>query len=148
MKFKQFAALPYRMRDAGLEILLITTRKKRRWSVPKGWPIKRSAPHQTAATEAYEEAGVYGKIGKSRVGQFKKRRLRKTRPVLCEVQIFPLEVKGQQGNWPEKNERTRIWTAPRQAVKLVRKAGLRRAIKTVEASVDLSDRTPTGRQHV
>jgi 8-oxo-dGTP pyrophosphatase MutT (NUDIX family) len=67
VKLKQFAALPYRMRDADLEILLITTRKKRRWSVPKGWPIKRSAPHQTAATEAYEEAGVYGKIGKSRI---------------------------------------------------------------------------------
>ena len=125
--------------------LLITTRKKRRWSVPKGWPIKRSAPHRTAATEAYEEAGVYGKIGKSRIGQFKKRRLRKNRPVLCDVQIFPLEVKGQQGNWPEKNERTRIWIAPRQAVKLVRKAGLRRAIKTVEASIDLIDRTSTGR---
>jgi hypothetical protein len=33
MKFKQFAALPYRMRDDDLEILLITTRNKRRWSV-------------------------------------------------------------------------------------------------------------------
>jgi hypothetical protein len=65
--------------------------------------------------------------------------------VLCDVQIFPLEVKGQQGNWREKNERTRIWIAPRQAVKLVRKAGLRRAIKTVEASIDLIDRTSTGR---
>ena len=58
MKFKQFAALPYRTSDANLKILLITTRKKRRWSVPKGWPIKRCAPFETAATEAYEEAGV------------------------------------------------------------------------------------------
>jgi hypothetical protein len=31
MKFNQFAALPYRMRDDDIEILLITTRKKRRW---------------------------------------------------------------------------------------------------------------------
>jgi hypothetical protein len=36
VKFKQFPALPYRMRDNDVEILLITTRKKRRWSVPKG----------------------------------------------------------------------------------------------------------------
>jgi hypothetical protein len=28
MKFKKFAALPYRMRDNAVEILLITTRKK------------------------------------------------------------------------------------------------------------------------
>jgi hypothetical protein len=41
VKFKQLAALPYRMRDDDLEILQITTRKKRRWSVPKGWPMKQ-----------------------------------------------------------------------------------------------------------
>lgn len=132
MKFKQFAALPYRMRDADVEILLITTRKKRRWSVPKGWPMKRNAPHETAAIEAYEEAGVYGTIGKRPIGQFKKRRLKKKHAVLCDVRIFPMEVEHEQENWPEKNERTRIWLAPRQAAKLVKTAGLRRAIKTVE----------------
>jgi 8-oxo-dGTP pyrophosphatase MutT (NUDIX family) len=58
VKFKQFAALPYRMRDDDVEILLITTRKKHRWSVPKGWPIKHSTPQTTAKIEAYEEAGV------------------------------------------------------------------------------------------
>lgn len=72
MKFKQFAALPYRTRDVDLEILLITTRKKRRWSVPKGWPIRRSTPQETAATEAYEEAGVRGAVGAAQIGQFKK----------------------------------------------------------------------------
>jgi 8-oxo-dGTP pyrophosphatase MutT (NUDIX family) len=60
VKYKQFAALPYRIRDSDVEILLITTRKKRRWSVPKGWPIKHSTAQQTAAIEAYEEAGVRG----------------------------------------------------------------------------------------
>jgi hypothetical protein len=36
MKSRQFAALPYRMRDDDVEVLLITTRKKGRWSVPQG----------------------------------------------------------------------------------------------------------------
>jgi 8-oxo-dGTP pyrophosphatase MutT (NUDIX family) len=131
MQFKQFAALPYRMRDNDVEILLITTRKKRRWSVPKGWPIKHNSPQQTAATEAYEEAGVHGAIGNRRIGQFRKRRLKKDRPVMCDVQIYPLEVTHQQDNWPEKHERSRIWVAPRKAAKLVKKAGLRRAIKSL-----------------
>lgn len=60
------------MRDTAVEILLITTRKKGRWSVSKGWPIKRSTPQQTAATEAYEEAGVRGAIGEGGIGRFKK----------------------------------------------------------------------------
>jgi 8-oxo-dGTP pyrophosphatase MutT (NUDIX family) len=132
VKFKQFAALPYRTRDDDLEILLITTRKKRRWSVPKGWPIKRCTPHETAATEAYEEAGVRGTVSAIQIGKFKKRRLKKKQSVFCDVQIYPLKVKVQQGDWPEKHERSRIWVAPRKAAKLVKKPGLRRAIKDLE----------------
>jgi len=129
VRYKQFAALPYRLRDNDVEILLITTRKKRRWSIPKGWPIKHVTPEQTAAVEAYEEAGVRGAPGKKKVGTFRKRRIRKKQAVTCEVEIFPLQVGRQEGNWPEKQQRSRIWVAPRQAAKLVKKAGLRRAIK-------------------
>ena len=129
MKFKQFAALPYRMRDDDVEILLITTRKKRRWSLPKGWPIKRSTPQTTAMIEAYEEAGVRGEIGSKQIGRFTKRRRCKMQSVLCEVEIFPLEVTRQQDDWPEKPERRRIWVAARKAAKLVKKSGLRRTIK-------------------
>src|SRR3954449_2895991 len=98
MKFKQFAALPYRVRDNDVEILLITTSKKRRWSVPKGWPIRRNTPQQTAATEAYEEAGVHGAVGNRRIGQFRKRRLKKQQLVMCDVLIFPLAVTRQRDN--------------------------------------------------
>jgi 8-oxo-dGTP pyrophosphatase MutT (NUDIX family) len=132
VKLKQFGALPYRMRDNDVEILLITTRKKRRWSVPKGWPIKDSTPRQTAAIEAYEEAGVRGAVGKKKVGRFSKRRVKNKQSVICDVQIFPLEVSRGQADWPEKQQRNRRWVAPRKAVRLVRKAGLRRAIRNLE----------------
>lgn len=140
MKFKQFAALPYRLRDGDVEILLITTRKKRRWSVPKGWPIKRSTPQQTAAVEAFEEAGVRGAIRARRIGRFKKRRVKKHQSVLCDVQIFPLQVKHQHGHWPEMGQRSRLWVNPRQAAALVKKAGLRRAIKNFEGQQPRSQR--------
>jgi 8-oxo-dGTP pyrophosphatase MutT (NUDIX family) len=132
VKLKQFGALPYRMRDNDLEILLITTRKKRRWSVPKGWPIKDSTPRQTAAIEAYEEAGVRGTVGKTKVGRFSKRRVKNKQSVICDVRIFPMEVRQRQANWPEKQQRNRIWVAPRKAVRMVRKAGIRRAIRNLE----------------
>jgi 8-oxo-dGTP pyrophosphatase MutT (NUDIX family) len=132
VKFKQFAALPYRTSDTNLEILLITTRKKGRWSVPRGWPIKRCTAHETAATEAYEEAGMRGAVGIEPIGQFKKRRTKRRRSVLCDVRIFPLEAKRLQGNWLEKHERSRIWVAPSEAAKLVHKGRLRRAILEFE----------------
>lgn len=58
----QYAALPYRVDgSARTEIMLITSRERRRWIIPKGWPHKGRAPHRSAAREAFEEAGVVGK---------------------------------------------------------------------------------------
>jgi 8-oxo-dGTP pyrophosphatase MutT (NUDIX family) len=133
MKFKQFAALPFRVREDDVEILLITTRKKGRWSVPKGWPIKNCTPQGTAAVEAFEEAGVRGAVAEKHIGRFRKRRLKKQRSVLCDVRIFPLKVDGQQSIWPEMEQRSRIWVSQRKAARLVKKAGLRRAIREFAA---------------
>src|SRR5271156_4832943 len=59
----QYAALPYRVSArARTEIMLITSRETRRWIIPKGWPQKGRAPHRSAAREAFEEAGVVGKV--------------------------------------------------------------------------------------
>jgi len=99
MKFKQFAALPYCLREDDIGILLITTRKKGRWSVPKGWLIKNGTPQDTAAVEAFEEAGVRGAVAGTHIGQFRKRRLRKRQSVLCEVRIFPMNaIRGFAGD--------------------------------------------------
>jgi ADP-ribose pyrophosphatase YjhB (NUDIX family) len=120
-----------------LEILLITTRKKRRWSVPKGWPIKRTAPHETAVIEAYEEAGVRGEIGEKQIGRFRKRRQRKKQSVLCEVQIFPLEVTHQQKRLAREAGAQPNVGRSRKAAKLVKKSGLRRAIEDLGISSNL-----------
>jgi 8-oxo-dGTP pyrophosphatase MutT (NUDIX family) len=67
----QYGALPYRItQDAALEILLVTTRGTRRWIVPKGWPIRRLSPAKSAAREAFEEAGITGRIRAKPIGIF------------------------------------------------------------------------------
>jgi hypothetical protein len=59
-------------------------------------------------------------------------RVKKKQSVACEAQIYPLNVKHQKRYWLEKQERTRTWVTPRKAAKLVKKSGLRRAIKAFE----------------
>jgi 8-oxo-dGTP pyrophosphatase MutT (NUDIX family) len=60
---RQIAALPFRRTTAGeIEILLITSRETGRFIIPKGWPMKRLSDPDAAAREAYEEAGVVGKV--------------------------------------------------------------------------------------
>ncbi len=65
----QYAALPYRAKGKSvLEVMLITSRDTRRWIIPKGWPKHGLPPHATAAEEAFEEAGVVGKITERPIG--------------------------------------------------------------------------------
>src|ERR1700694_452953 len=67
----QYAALPYRAKGKSeLEIMLVTSRGSRRWIIPKGWPKRGIPPHDTAATEAFEEAGVVGKVSKRPIGSY------------------------------------------------------------------------------
>ena len=99
----QYGALPYRFTpDAALEILIVTTRQTRRWIVPKGWPIKSLGPSKTAAREAFEEAGVTGRIGVKPLGTFTyDKALDETgREARCEVKVFPLLVKRQSESFP------------------------------------------------
>ena len=50
--------------------MLVTSRGRQRWIIPKGWPHKGRAPHRSAAREAFEEAGVVGKVRRRPVGTF------------------------------------------------------------------------------
>jgi ADP-ribose pyrophosphatase YjhB (NUDIX family) len=68
----QYGTLPYRFTpDAALEILLVTTRQSKQWIIPKGWPIKGLRPAKSAAREAFEEAGVRGRVGGKSIGLFR-----------------------------------------------------------------------------
>jgi 8-oxo-dGTP pyrophosphatase MutT (NUDIX family) len=68
----QYAALPYRLRPRrSAEVMLVTSRDTQRWIIPKGWPHKGKAPHDSAAREAFEEAGVLGVVEKRSVGSFR-----------------------------------------------------------------------------
>lgn len=135
MKSKQVAALPYRVSNSGPKILLITTRKKGKWSIPKGWPMKGRAARSAAAIEAFEEAGVIGRIGRRRVGRFKHRKEVGAREVECAVEIFPLIVKRELNRWPEKHERKRRWFSGKRASRKISKKRLRRAIAAFAESM-------------
>ena len=116
----QYAALPWRRNNSETEVMLVTSRGTGRWIIPKGWPMKRKAPHVAAAREALQEAGVVGQIGKDSIGSFSHRKLLKEgHAVVCEVQVFPLEVTHQRKTWPEKGKRRLQWLSPSKAARMV-----------------------------
>src|SRR2546427_9296842 len=122
----QYGALPYRL-SAGSrpQFMLVTSRETRRWIIPKGWPKKGKSPHHSAAREAFEEAGVVGAIARRPVGTFSyEKRLRNGGAVICQVRVFPLEVRRQNKQWPEKRERVVKWLSASQAAEKVKEPKL------------------------
>jgi 8-oxo-dGTP pyrophosphatase MutT (NUDIX family) len=129
----QYAALPYRRESDGrLYLFLVTSRETRRWVIPKGWPIRGLKPHDSAAREAFEEAGLVGRVRKRRLGRYAYEKRLEQGVVTCEVEVFPLEVKRQTKRFPERGQREGRWMEPEEAAALVREPDL----------ADLIRRTP------
>jgi 8-oxo-dGTP pyrophosphatase MutT (NUDIX family) len=105
--------------------MLVTSRETRRWIIPKGWPKKGKSPHHSAAREAFEEAGIVGAVARHPAGSFSyEKRLKNGGTVVCEVHVFPLEVRRQKKQWPEKQDRVVKWLSASQAAEKVKEPNL------------------------
>jgi 8-oxo-dGTP pyrophosphatase MutT (NUDIX family) len=122
---QQFAALPLAVREGEAKVMLVTSRETRRWVLPKGWAEPDLAPHELAAKEAFEEAGLVGEVEPEPVGFYSyDKRLRGGRSVPCEVGVFPLWVERQLEDWPERGQRETRWFALAEAAMAVEEGGL------------------------
>ena len=131
----QFAALPFGAEDAP-QVMLITSRETRRWVLPKGWTIKGLKPPQVALREAYEEAGLVGRIvGKRPVGAFYYEKNMTENRQSCRVWVFLMRVDNQLDDWPEKDQRETRWFDPLEAAGLVAENDLQDLLRKLASRV-------------
>lgn len=129
----QFGALPWRLNDGKLQVLVITSRGTGRWIFPKGWPMNGSTPAEAAATEAFEEAGVIGSVSNMAVGFYSYLKEAEEGPDLpVVVAIFPLRVKRLLADWPEKAERKRKWVSRKKAASLLDEPELKQIVRNFD----------------
>lgn len=125
---QQYAALCFRdKRDAsGIEVLLITSRDSGRWIIPKGWPIEGKKPFETAATEAWEEAGIRGEVKKRPVGRYTYLKVLDGQELVpCMVDVFQIRMAEKKKDFKEKGQRMLEWVSPEEAARRVSEPELR-----------------------
>ena len=125
----QFAALCYRIKLDKPQILLVTSRRTRRWIVPKGWPEDGMTPADCALKEAWEEAGVQGKAQNVCLGLYAYAKLLTDNVSFpCVALVYPVKVKSLSKHYPEKTQRQRRWMTSKKASKCVSEPELARII--------------------
>jgi len=109
-----------------LQLLVVTSRSRRRWVVPKGLIEKGLSAADSAAKEAFEEAGVEGRIHKHSLGAYSYEKW----GGVCDVEVFPLAVQYLYEEWDE-DDRIREWVSLAQAVKRLEEKDLQRLVRAL-----------------
>ncbi len=122
---KQYGVIPYvDEKKHGRRIILITSRTNGYWIFPKGNPVKGKNGLQSAAQEAYEEAGLRGKITKDVSYSFTFTHLGKN----YKTVLYPMKVETLLDDWPEIKERKRKTVSVSEALELITITELRKCL--------------------
>lgn len=133
----QVAALCYRRAEAGVQVLLITSRETKRWILPKGWPMPGRNTAQAALQEAWEEAGVLPAPSPAlMIGQYSYPKVTGGGlPVDTRVDVHAIEVDSLAEDFPEREQRSRAWLSPAEAAKRVQEDDLASLLRDFERRV-------------
>ncbi len=86
--YSQSSVIPYRIRDNTIEILCITSHKRKHWVLPKGINDPGLTAVESAVKEALEEAGVAGIVSEDAIGSYSYTKWNAP----CNVQVYPMLV--------------------------------------------------------
>ena len=105
---KKVGVIPFQITDDKISVLLVTSIRTKRWILPKG-NLKSNESHKKGCLrEAFEEAGIDGKILKD----FPMTMVMPDKTVSKDeisVIFYPMLVENQAETWPEQDRRERKW---------------------------------------
>lgn len=117
---QQTSVIPFRMTESGIEICLITSRRKKRWIFPKGPVEGRLGPIESVQKIAADEGGLSGSIESQVLGSYK--RLKEGN--LHKVEVYLMKVDQCAEVWLESRIRERRWVSVEGARKVIGKPEL------------------------
>jgi 8-oxo-dGTP pyrophosphatase MutT (NUDIX family) len=119
---QQVAAVCYRIRGGGVELLLVRTRGSGRWIFPKGGAEPGLTHAQAAALEAFEEAGVHGRMEEVSFASYVRRKpgAQRRSAVLKEQIVIAHLCEVTRLEAPQEFDRNPTWFSPEKAKRSLR----------------------------
>lgn len=111
----QVAVIAVRRGDNGLDLCLIRRTDSGKWGIPKGFVDRGDSPEQAALNEAFEEAGLSGRVIDGAIGTYDYQKWRAP----LTVAVYVMEVLEEHEHWPEQRLRERRWHSPEDAAGLL-----------------------------
>ncbi|NIQ08741.1 NUDIX hydrolase, partial [candidate division KSB1 bacterium] len=108
--YDQSAVIPFRFEEDDLQVMLITTRRSKRWIIPKGLIEDDMTADESAEMEAFEEAGIRGHVYPEVIGEYEYQKW----GGICRVKVFLMKVESVLEEYPE-SFRTRRWMTAEEA---------------------------------
>lgn len=128
----QACAVPYRAGEGAVEFCLVTSIGKGRWGFPKGIIEAGDTELETAAKEAWEEAGLVGDLVGEALGQYWYEKWDTRLLVTC----FLMQVREAHDEWEESRLRRRRFTSLEQARQLLANADQRRMLDVASSRLE------------
>ncbi len=116
---EQVAAICYRIRKGSVEFLLVQTRGGR-WIFPKGSAEPGLSNAQAAALEAFEEAGVHGRIEEASFTRYLRRKAGPRGSAAIEVTTNAYLCEVSRLDPPLESNRNPTWLSPGKAKRRLR----------------------------
>ena len=102
---EQAAAIPVRRVGRGLQVCVIRRKEATSWGIPKGLVDPGDTHEETALNEAWEEAGIEGRLLGGAIGTYRYRKW----GTRLTVAVYVMELLHQSPTWEESAFRERRW---------------------------------------
>ncbi len=123
--YRQSSVIPYRINNGDVEVLIVSSSKNRHWVIPKGIHDPGMTAQQSAAREAYEEAGIQGIVADDVIGSYSYPKW----DAVCDVTVYPMVVEQvlDEADW-EESHRGRQWVSISEAIALLKNDDVKKIV--------------------